>query len=134
MIYYSTNAQGKIDDIDYVNDISPISSFVPSGQPNDSDQQIFGTLYNIQKEVLYELKNDTVNEFIVSAKGDGTDNVFFRVPVDDMPPIYLYNTDRNRISMLTIDDMLSYRDFKRDASKIYICMKHDLYKGVIIVK
>ena len=134
LIYYSTNAQGKIDDIDYVNDISPISSFVPSGQPNDSDQQIFGTLYNIQKEVLYELKNDTVNEFIVSAKGDGTDNVFFRVPVDDMPPIYLYNTDRNRISMLTIDDMLSYRDFKRDASKIYICMKHDLYKGVIIVK
>ena len=133
VIYYSTNALGLIDNIEYVASLGGEQKAFHTDK-RGSEEKIFGTLYTVGRRELSEMTNTEINSFGVSLSGSGTDRVDFIVENTATPNMYRLDNRNKTIQAIEIRDTAPFNEFAEDADNIFIAKKNSLITTIITVQ
>jgi len=133
VIYYSTNALGLIDNIEYVASLGGNAATFHTDK-RGSEEKIFGTLYTVGRRELSEMTNTEINSFGVSLSGKGTDRVDFIVENTATPKMYRLDNRNKTIQAIEIRDTAPFNEFAEDADKVFIAKKNSIITTIITVQ
>ena len=133
VIYYSTNALGLIDNVEFVASLGGSQKEFHEDK-RGSNEKIFGTLYTVGRRELSEVTNTEINSFGVSLSGKGTDRIDYIVENVDTPKMYRLDNRNKTIQAIEIRDTAPYNEFAEDADKIFIAKKNSIISTIITVQ
>lgn len=137
VIKASINYHDKMDNILKLEELYPMPIPYHFGERSDKEQ-IFGTVYSVEKRILTQTSQYLMNKITISVRGDGMDNKDFNIPLDtdkDRIAIYIFDTKRRKINVGSIDDLKTIDvDGSARATKVFLSACLGKVQSVVIVE
>ena len=137
VIYFSENSMGYVDNIEFVKSLVPAPLYFHEDQ-RLQNEKVFGKLHTVTRNRLDKTTNQQMSAFTINlgtSEDADQELVGIRIPTTRMPVVYMIDSRRKKIDVVTIDDLLSTEEVGYyGASDVLICKKKYNATGIVVLK
>ncbi|MEG2381490.1 MAG: hypothetical protein RSB38_07340, partial [Oscillospiraceae bacterium] len=128
-IFYSEDADGKIDNVIIAKNVLDIENSYHTGQYS-LNEQMAGYVTDIRLNKIDNLSLQKVNEVDVLIEVNET----VKLPITNNPDIFIYNKNTDTVEAGTIDDIVPYSEITENSERVLVVMPNATVRALVIIR